>query len=96
MSNPSFDFSASQVHEEDVPAQSVARPGFLALGAVVIAFQVAAMAWVLEDHVRHAAQQQASWVARGMQAPAGIQASSGVPTVQADGGVPGQSLAVLR
>ncbi|SFD34999.1 hypothetical protein [Paracidovorax konjaci] len=95
MSNPTIDFSSSRMHE-DAPARPVARPGFLALGAVVIAFQVAVMAWVLEDHVQHAAQQQASWVARGMQPPGGAQTTSGVPTVQADSGMPGQSLVVLR
>ncbi len=49
------------------PQRSGARPFLLALGGAVIAVQVAAMAWVLEDHVRHAEQQQHAWVARGMQ-----------------------------
>ncbi|MDT0139208.1 hypothetical protein [Acidovorax sp. PRC11] len=49
------------------PQRSGARPLLLAVGGAVIAVQVAAMAWVLEDHVRHAEQQQHAWVARGMQ-----------------------------
>lgn len=49
------------------PRSSGARPFLLAVGGAVIAVQVAAMAWVLEDHVRHAEQQQHAWVARGMQ-----------------------------
>lgn len=53
--------------EYATPQRGGARPFLLAVGGAVIAVQVAAMAWVLEDHVRHAEQQQHAWVARGMQ-----------------------------
>ena len=53
--------------EYATPRRSGARPFLLAVGGAVIAVQVAVMAWVLEDHVRHAEQQQHAWVARGMQ-----------------------------
>ncbi len=53
--------------EYPTPKRGGARPFLLAVGGAVIAVQVAAMAWVLEDHVRHAEQQQHAWVARGMQ-----------------------------
>ncbi|XDF36586.1 hypothetical protein RBH89_05865 [Paracidovorax avenae] len=72
--------------EED--RRSVIHPGLLAAGATVIVLQIAAMAWVLEDHVRHAEQQQHTWVARGLQAPAGRSAQAPGPALQADAGWP--------
>ncbi|WP_026431694.1 hypothetical protein [Paracidovorax oryzae] len=71
--------NAAARNEQD--RRSPIHPGLLAAGATVIVLQIAAMAWVLEDHVRHAEQQQHAWVARGLQAPAAR--STQVPGQQA-------------
>lgn len=64
------------------PQRSGARPFLLAVGGAVIAVQVAAMAWVLEDHVRHAQAQQHAWVARGMQSSTARDAQALAPSTE--------------
>ncbi|SDO56153.1 hypothetical protein SAMN04489708_101256 [Paracidovorax cattleyae] len=70
----------------DASSRPGIRPGVLATGATVIVLQIAAMAWVLEDHVRHAEQQQHAWVARGLQSTAGSTLPVAGQAMQADAG----------
>ncbi|MFD2297233.1 hypothetical protein QRO11_18105 [Paracidovorax citrulli] len=77
---------SSAASRMEAPSRPGIRPGVLAAGATVIVLQIAAMAWVLEDHVRHAEQQQHAWVARGLQSTAGGPLAVAGKTAQADAG----------
>lgn len=56
------------------------RPWPIVLGAAVIVGQLAALGWVVQGQVQHAAERQSSWVARGLQAsPATAYATADAP-----------------